>query len=63
MHGWFYSAGNGSCIANPNVLELYKPCNNSFAARNNDPFQCSLALCQRGQCLFGYKDTGFQCGK
>jgi hypothetical protein len=52
---------NGSCIANPNVLELYKPCNSSFAARNNDPFTCSS--CQRGACIFGYKDTDFQCGK
>ena len=52
---------NNTCIPNPNVLELYRPCNFSYAPKNNDPFICSS--CNRGACAFGYKDTGSQCGK
>ncbi|CAF3000410.1 unnamed protein product [Rotaria socialis] len=52
---------NNTCVPVKEQIQLYKPCNSSFVATENIDVTCSS--CNRGECAFSYRDTGFQCAK
>ena len=52
---------NNVCVPVQEEIQLYKPCNSSFVTTENSSVKCSS--CNRGECTFNYRDTGFQCGR